>query len=148
MDEAAFHARRIALAESPCVFEKALLARCARCELAQHHAVAERELVVCTSSVARTNCATLSALLRERATFALKLRPAGAPTPHAVAMKLQCGGVTGLQHALAAPNADVHRLVTSARERWGSLLDLPWQEMVRGVVAWQGRRRHRATGKP
>ncbi|MBX3636177.1 MAG: hypothetical protein KF683_12475 [Rubrivivax sp.] len=129
-----------------CVFTKALLARTVGCELARRGAVGERELVACASPVAHTNCGTLAALLRERATFALRLPPHGAPLVHARALQLQCGGLIAL-HAALQPDAggppDVHRLVGLAHERWGSLLDAPWGEIVPALAAWQPRRRHR-----
>jgi hypothetical protein len=143
MDESAYRAARGALNPSPCVFEKALLARCAGCSLAVNHALAEREAVRCASPVARTNCATLLALLRERSAFALKLAPGAGPLPHAVTMRLQCGGLLGVRDALAAERIDVHALVAGAQQRWGSLADLPWSAIVPGVAAWQGRRRRR-----
>jgi hypothetical protein len=126
-----------------CVFTKAVVARQVGCELARRQAVGERDLVSCASPVAHTNCRTLAALLRERSTFALKLPRSGAPMVHAKALQLQCGGMLALRQALRAPEADVHRLVGLAHERWGSLLDAPWGEIVRGVAAWQPRRRHR-----
>jgi hypothetical protein len=129
---------------SACVFTKALLAREAMCELAQRRALGERDWIACTSPVARINCATLAALLRERSTFALKLGRADAPLMHAKAMQLQCGGVSGLQQALGAPEPDVHRLVGQAHEHWGSLLDLPWNDVVSAIAAWQPRRMRRA----
>ena len=46
-----------------CVFAKALLARAAVCELAARRSIGERELVECSSVVARTHCATLAALM-------------------------------------------------------------------------------------
>ena len=73
MDESAFRAARGAIDRQPCVFEKALLARCADCGLAARHALAEREAIGCGSPVARANCATLLGLLRERCAFALKI---------------------------------------------------------------------------
>jgi len=129
---------------SACVFTKALLAREAVCELAQRKAAGERDWIACTSPVAHINCATLWALLRERSTFALKLGRAGAPLMHAKAMQLQCGGVSGLQQALHAPERDVHRIVGQAHARWGSLLELPWDDVVSAIVAWQPRRIRRA----
>ena len=146
MDELAYRAARCAVNASPCVFEKALLMRCTVCELASRHALAEREAVACTSAVARMNCAMLVELLRERATFALKLAPSSQSIAHAAMMKLQCGGLAGLQHALEVREPDVHRLVVQAQARWGSLVDLPWPQIVRAVVQWQGRRRRPATG--
>ena len=129
---------------SACVFTKAVLARSAVCELSQRQAVGERDLVTCPSPVAQTNCRTLAALLRERATFALKLPRSPHPMVHAKALQLQCGGVHALQQALQAEQPDVHRLVGLAHERWGSLLDAPWADIVTHVAAWQPRRRHRA----
>jgi hypothetical protein len=142
MDEAAFRAARGAAIPQPCVFEKALLARCANCEIAVRHALAEREAIACSSPVARTNCETLLAMLRERSAFALKLQPR-APMPHALTMKLQCGGLRGLQEAVAVEEQDVHRLVVVAGERHDGLAHLPWPAIVATVLAWQSRRRHR-----
>ena len=72
-----------------CVFAKALLSRSAVCELSQRRALAEREIVECTSPVARMNCTTLAALLHERARFALRLPRPGQPLMHALALRLQ-----------------------------------------------------------
>lgn len=124
-----------------CVFTKALLVGQARCGLAERQAVGERDLVTCRSPVAHHNCDTLAALLRERATFALRLPRHGAPIEHAKALRLQCGGLLGLRQALAADEPDVHALVLAAHGRWGSLLDAPWQDIVPAIVAWQPRAR-------
>lgn len=144
MDEAHFRATRRAIATQSCVFEKALLARCAECELAVRHALAEREAIACGSPVARTNCETLHALLRERCAFALKLTPSDERLPHAVTMKLACGGLAGVGECVSRPADNVHRLVQAAQERYGSLGGLPWPAIVRAVAKWQGRRRHGA----
>ncbi len=123
-----------------CVFGKALQARVAVCERAERRSRGERDVIDCASAVARTNCTLLAALLHERARFALRLPRSGQPIMHAQALRLHCGGVLGLQHALGAPHADVHRLVNAAHERYGSLTDLPWDAIVRDVASWQGRR--------
>ena len=123
------------------MFTKALLAHAARCELAIRHSAGEIDALTCSSPVARTNCATLSALLRERARFTLRLPRPPVPLMHAKALQLQCGGLRGLQDALDAPHADVHGLIGLAHERHGSLLDLPWQQVVDAIAAWQPRRR-------
>jgi hypothetical protein len=146
VDESAYRAARAAAAPQPCVFEKALLAGCANCGMAIRRALAEREAIACASPIARGNCAMLQELVRERSTFALKIGAAGAPLPHAAAMKLQCGGLAGLRTAVEADDADVHALVVAAQRRFGSLADLPWQDIVRAVTAWQSRRRRRSGG--
>jgi len=124
-----------------CVFARALLTRSAVCELAVRRTVGERELVECSSPVARTNCETLAALLHERARFPLRLPRPGELLMHAQAMRLHCGGLAGLQQLLEAERPDVHRMVGAAQQRWGSLTDLPWEPVVQAVVQWQGVRR-------
>ncbi len=141
MDELRYHASRQAINLLPCVFERAILVGCAQCELARPHALAEREMVACSLEVARINCTTLNKLFNERARFALRLPRAGAPIVHAKVMRLQCGGLRGLQAALAAPTMDVHTMVQKAKANDASLLDLPWGKIVSDIVAWQPRRR-------
>lgn len=124
-----------------CVFSKALLARTAACELAQRSSLGEQELVVCGAPVARINCGTLAALLHERARFALRLPAPGRPLMHVHALRLQCGGLAALREMQTDGDADVHRMVAAARERHGSLADLPWERIVPAVAGWQPRRR-------
>ncbi len=145
MDELQYHATRQTANPSPCVFERAILAGCAQCELSKRHALAEREVVACSLEVARINCTTLENLFHERATFALRLSRPGVPVVHAKVMKLQCGGLRGLQLALATPAPDVHAMVQQAKANDASLLELPWAAIVAEIVAWQPRRRAGAT---
>lgn len=141
MDEQAFQRARLSSDLLPCVFEKSILAGCAQCALSRRWALAEREMVVCTVAVAQINCTTLENLTRERARFALRLTGVDVPITHAKAMRMQCGGVIGLQKALAVPANDVHALVNAAQANGASLLELPWVEIVSEIVAWQPRRR-------
>jgi hypothetical protein len=126
---------------SACVFARVLLARDAVCTLARRRSLAERELVECSSPVAHTNCGTLAALMHERARLTLKLPRPEQPLTHAQALRLHCGALAGLREALGEGQTDVHRLVTLAHERHGSLTDLPWQDLVASVVRWQPRPR-------
>lgn len=126
-----------------CVFAKALQAHTANCELVHRRSIAERDLLECTSPVARINCGTLAALLHERARFALKLPPPSRPLTHVQSLRLQCGGLVALRHELAPAEPDVHRMVGKAMERHGSLTDLPWASLVAALAAWEPRRRVR-----
>lgn len=140
VDEVAYQDMREQRNPLPCVFHAALLARHAECELVQRRSLAERETLACPSAPAHLNCETLERLFLERATFPLKLHP-GAPLTHATVMRLHCGGLQGMQHALAAERPDVHRLIARAHEAHGSLTELPWLPIVAQIVAWQPRRR-------
>ncbi len=147
MDEAAFRHARGEINRLPCVFERALLARHAACELAVRHQIAERESVACAQPVARALCARMEALLREKSAFALGVTGTGRILPHAMVMKIQCGGLDGLKALLDAGTVapDVRRLVRLAQERYGDLAALPFSEVVQGVAAWKVRRRHAGT---
>jgi hypothetical protein len=127
-------------AADACVFAKALRMRSASCELVRREALGDGDTLVCSSAVAHANCATLAALMRERASFALRLPRDPAPLMHAKALQLHCGGLAGVQQALQTDTPDVHRMVGQAQQRWGSLMDLPWNDIVRAIAAWAPRR--------
>ena len=144
MDETAYRNARGEINRLPCVFEKALLARHAVCELAASHQIAERETVSCSQAAAHGECARLAELLREKSAFALGVTDTRRILPHAMVMKIQCGGLSGMKQEFdteaLAPN--VRRLLRIARERHGDLDDLPFSAIVKGVAAWKQRRRH------
>jgi hypothetical protein len=123
------------------VFGKALLACSASCERAERRAAGEQLAVLCTSPASLTNCSTLAALLQERSRFALRLPAAGRPLMHTQALRLQCGGLAALRARLGSADDDVHRVVRLAQERYGSLTELPWAELVPALAAWQQPRR-------
>jgi hypothetical protein len=164
MDEPAFRRAREAVTPRPCAFEKAVLAGACSCTLAARRNIAEREAVACAAPAAREVCVELRGLLRQNSAFALKLTQVQDPLPHALEMKVECGGLRGLRQALAAdaavpnvvgadaggggseeaadpPVADVQRLVRDCVEKFGSLENLPYSLIVQSVVAHQNRRR-------
>lgn len=147
MDDNALPAAAGTIAGPACAFARALLARQADCGLAERHALGEREAIGCRSPVARTNCATLLGMLRERAAFTLKQGHGDAPLAHALALRLQCGGLAGLAQAAGAEAGhDVHALVAAVHARYGDFAELPWPAVVAAVAAWQGRARHGGRG--
>lgn len=139
----------LAFTDTPlrCVFERALLARHAVCELAASHQIGERETVSCSRIAAHADCARLAEMLREKSAFALGVTDTRRILPHAMLMKIECGGLNGMKRiydgAALAPN--VRRLLRLARERHGELDALPFSEIVKGIAAWKPRRRQGAT---
>jgi hypothetical protein len=150
MDENAFRHAKGEINRLPCVFERVLLAKHAVCEYAVRHQIGERETIACAQPAARVTCGELNGLLREKSAFALKLAQPNRILPHAMLMKIQCGGLNGLRDLLDAdaPAPNVHHLVRLAQQQHGELTALPFGEIVKGVAAWQGRRRHRPRGEP
>ena len=149
INESAFRDARKSVNPQPCAFEKALLARCCQCGLAQRMNIGEREAVGCTDAAQRQTCLALRGQLQQNAAFALKLTHTQEPLPHAKEMKIQCGGLKGLQKVLSS-GADggegsdgmgVSALVRLALERFVTLDRLPYSEIMQAVAAFEIRRR-------
>jgi hypothetical protein len=144
VDESAF--RQVLHSADPqaCPFGKAILARCCACSLSRRQAIAEREVVSCTRAAVREQCCELYELLRRNSWFALKPVHAGEPLTHANNMKVQCGGLRGLQQALDATGevGDVAALVEAARQKFGGLEELPYSQIIQSVAAFQLRKPH------
>lgn len=143
MDEPAYHLARRQINPLPCVFEKALLCQAAACEAAQRLSLAEREMVACREPLARAACGNLLQLLRSNSAFALKVKNTQQILPHAMMMKIQCGGLVGIKDLLdpQAPAPDVLNLIRLAQAEYGALENLPFSRIVQGVAHWQIRRR-------
>jgi hypothetical protein len=147
MDETSLRLAGKQLNPLPCVFERALLCQAAVCEAAQRVSLAERELVACREPLARAACGQLLALLRANSAFALKVKDTQRILPHAMTMKIQCGGLVGLRDLLdpAAHAPDVLSLVRLARAEYETFDKLPFSRIVQGVVHWQVRKRRPAS---
>lgn len=143
MDEHSYHNVRKGLNPLPCVFEKALLSQAAVCEAGEHLFLAEREMIACRDPLVRAACGQLLGLLRQNAAFALKVKDAHRILPHAMTMKVQCGGLVGLKEVLD-PDAhapDVKKLILLAQAQYGALESLPFSRIVPGISHWQIRKR-------
>lgn len=141
MDPAAFDEAVRELAPAACPFAPAILSACAGCSLATRHRVAEGERVTCPSPSHRERCRQLRSLLQNKSAFALGLRDPGAPLPHARALRMLCGGLTGLARATGSGAEDVRGLVERLLSRHPGFEGLPWAEVMRTVSALPGRGR-------
>lgn len=134
----------------PCPFEKAILQRICACPRALKCNIAEREALNCQSTEAQETCVAFLHQLRKRANFALGLKRTPGALPHAKAMKIQCGGLLGLQNTLDpfaqdTRVADVQGLMNRAMKRFQDMSNIPFDQIVREVTKYEGRRRPRQT---
>jgi hypothetical protein len=144
-----YHYRRTyrAVNELPCPFEKAILSTRCGCALSQRILIAEREACACTVREAQRTCMDLLHEMRTKATFALKTPHLPGSLPHGKEIKVQVGGMLGLQAALdpeqadAAGVPDIRPLVEAALARYGSFEALPYQDIMKSVVSYQHRKR-------
>lgn len=142
-NEDAYHEARRSVNPTPCAFEKGVLACCVACSKAEKHLLAERETMNCTEPAAQARCMELKTLLRGHSAFALKVPRPGQQLPHAKELKIQCGGLKGLQASLTGSDTvgDVFTLIESALAAHGTLEELPYSDIVQGVVHFEARRR-------
>ncbi len=143
MDETAYRQLYSEVIGRPCTFEKAVLAGCVACERSARIQIAEREAVTCNSASSLSRCTSLHDSLRQSFSFALHRVQDGAPLPHAQEMRVQCGGLKGLQYVLdgTAEVANVDALVEFVLQRWSELTDIPYSEVVHAAsLCFKGRR--------
>lgn len=142
MDETAYRQILSANILSTCPFEKSILSNCAACSKAEKHNIAEREVVACNDKEALGRCIALRDLLRHNFTFALGRSHIDGPLPHAQEMRMQCGGLKGLQFSLDASDEvrDVASLLAMAQQKFGGLADFPYAQIVRlANIHYKGR---------
>jgi hypothetical protein len=150
MEESEYKSTYNELASVRCVFEKALTNNRAKCRLSSHFWLADREGYACEDSEASDRCNELLKKLRENSIFVLKLHEISGPLPHNMELRVQVGGLTGLQklvenetdvHINQFVTDDVHGLLDNMISSFGSMDTLPYSKIMQSVVQFQGRQR-------
>lgn len=147
MEENEFRSTYHSVNQQRCVFEKTIIARKASCRYMDRFCLAEREGVACREAQLQQRCNSLLANMRTKAIFALHLPRITEQLPHAKEVKVQTGGLIGLQNTLQNTVADdqviqdIDALLQQAIEAYGSVEELPYDEIIRFIVKYEGRRR-------
>ncbi len=147
MDENEYRSTYHELNKRRCLFEKALNSRVCNCEKSNRFNLADREGVTCMSPSGQALCENLIQQLRFNARFALRLTSIEGPLPHASEIKIQNGGLLGLQSVvLKQPLSqqkvvNVYHVVKEAISQYGGLDELPFSDIVKAMVSYEGRRR-------
>jgi hypothetical protein len=133
MDETAYRQALTTSIQRHCPFEKSVLTQCAACSKAEKHNIAEREIVACSNAEALDRCIALRDALRHNFTFALGKFHIDGPLPHSQEMRMQCGGLKGLQFTLDGDDevTDVSALVAMAQQKFGESAEFPYVQIVR-----------------
>lgn len=151
MDETQYRQTYQQVNRQRCVFEKALQTRQCDCSQSHRFCLADREGVACHLDLAHRRCHSLLDLLRQNANFALGIPRIDTALPHNKELRIQFGGLLGMQQLLSAnPKTDstiqdVHQLVTNMIERYESLEKLPYAEIVKSIVGLELKRRRRSS---
>jgi len=147
VDELAFMQALGSVNPRPCAFGKVILSRHCACSNVNKRYAAEREMVACNVDAEREQCGALLDLLRQNSAFALKLTHVTPPLPHGPEMRVQCGGLQGLQQEMdgSAEVVDISALIAAARSKYGSLENLPYSKIVQSVVSCEVRKKRPPT---
>ena len=143
MEESEYKSAYSEIASNRCEFEKALTHNKASCKLARHFWLADREGYACSSSEASANCREMLLKLRENSRFVLKLQQTSDKLPHNMEIRVQVGGMQGIQALLEDAMhsiEDINTLVTQAVNKYGGVAALPYSEIVPFVSRYQGRK--------
>jgi len=146
MDEQQYRNTYHSVNDRRCVFEKTINSRRSTCKQAHRFQLADREGIACRSASANALCKELLDHMRSKARFALHLTSADSPLPHAREIKVQTGGLLGLQGLLhpeksAANNVEnTIGLVDTALARFERLENLPYDIIVQAIVKFEGRK--------
>jgi hypothetical protein len=153
MEEEEYRATYRALNQRRCVFEKAINSRRCNCRHSARFHLADREGVACESEPGNALCLALLDTLRRKARFSLHITHADGPLPHNKEIRVQIGGMLGLQKLLhpdrtsADSVGDINGLAGEAIERYGRIENLPYETIVQTLVNFEGRRKRTRPGK-
>ena len=146
MDNEIFRDTYYSINERFCPYERSILTNHCACSNARRFCIGEREGINCASDEAQARCLELLKLMRQQARFALKSTREGAALPHAKAMRIQVGGLRGLQ-ATVTPDepvptkiANISGVIETAITHFGELANIPFQTIIQQIAAFKGRR--------
>lgn len=147
MEEQEYRATYQALSQRRCVFEKAINSRRCNCTQSARFHLADREGVACESDAGNALCIALLDTMRRKARFSLHVTHADGPLPHAKEIRVQIGGLMGLQKLLhpdltqADSVKNINGLAVEAIDRYKRIEDLPYELIVQTLAGFQGRRK-------
>jgi len=149
MDEAQFRSTYNRLNPVRCIFEKAITNR--RCDCAQKRkfTLATREGVACRSEADLQQCTQFLDKLRDSSRFVLKVIMVEGPFPHNKELRVQAGGTLALQQLLCPKGSqpevttNINQLISEALLEYGSLENIPYGELIKGVLTYKVRNKKR-----
>lgn len=147
MDEDNYRSAVNDIVDQVCVFERCLLARHCACGQAHVFNLAEREGVRCQAGLRNSNCVELKSFLRESVNFTFHLTDSSEELPFAKQMKMQAGGLLGLQKLLSIESTspdkvdDVSQLVLELEKQYPDLSKLPMIDVLKKISAFKVRHR-------
>jgi len=148
MDEDNFRSTYKQLNPDRCCFEKSITAKRCSCQFSLKFLLASREGVKCNNVEAKEHCLLFLSTLRNNARFALKQTKIDGPLPHKKEMKIQIGGLLGLQNTLQENDekniSNIISLLKSAITKYDSIENYPYDDIIQSVVNFEIRSKHKS----
>ena len=145
MEEGEYKSTYGEMVSVPCVFEKTLTNRRSSCHLSKHFYLADREGFSCKDVKSSVICSEFLRNLRKKSLFVLRLRDIDEPLPHNKELRVQAGGIVGVAKLITTDVDDsvdnISAVLTQAINKFGSLDNLPYSDIIQSVEQFQGRRR-------
>lgn len=152
MDEQEYKDTYNRINQLKCVFEKAMCSLTCGCSQGAMFRLADRHGFGCHSPLHQKTCAELLDRLRAQTRFVFKLHDIDGPLPHNKEIRVQNGGLLGLQKLQGGPAQDhvkdVSTLTSDVLQAYGSIESLPFDQLIQSVMAYQARPRRRSKTKP
>ncbi|MDH5765967.1 MAG: hypothetical protein OEZ38_08125 [Gammaproteobacteria bacterium] len=132
-----------------CVYEKALCSLVCRCSKAQQFRIADRIGYSCSSESAQYQCSQFISLLRKQTRFVFKLNEIAGPLPHNKEIRVQNGGLQGLQKIIPGYHdqeevTDIYSLLQVVIEQYDDIEQLPYDTIIQSVMAYRARPKRRS----
>ncbi len=104
--------------------------------------------IACTVEASHRRCAELHAAMKTVGLAAFAMPDDPAATPHSAMIKIQFGGLFGLQRLLetdtaATEVADIDSLIAAAIDHYGEIGRIPCQSLANDITGYSLRRRRR-----
>ncbi|MFV2059361.1 MAG: hypothetical protein ACC653_01685 [Gammaproteobacteria bacterium] len=147
MDEDNFRSTYKQLNPDRCCFEKSITAKRCSCQFAIKFLLASREGVKCNNLKSKENCKHFLITLREHARFSLKQTKIDGPLPHKKEIKIQIGGLLGLQRLIENSEdtniSNIIELLKNAITKYQSIENYPYDDIIQSVVNFEIRTKHK-----
>ena len=147
MDEDFYRQAYERINSAPCAFEKGILSLKCKCAYQHMFRLADRHGVGCTDALMQKNCKAFLDHLRKQTRFVFKINidtDIDSPLPHNKEIKVQNGGMLGVQKLLLGDSSedvveDISGLMEKSIELYGSVEHIPYNLIMPSVTSFQTR---------
>jgi hypothetical protein len=146
MDEDEYRKTYQQINEIRCVFEKALCSLGCACSKSKPFRLADRTSYGCQSKKDQKQCANFLNQLRNQTHFVFKISEIDGPLPHNKEIRVQSGGLLGLQKLQdisLEKVEDVQHIISLAIEKYGDINKIPFDIVMQSVMAFKARPKRR-----